>query len=207
MKRLLLHDISSFHFEGILGSVPDDVRLMGTNPPVAHCVGCFGCWVKTPGQCVIDDRGRAFALELMETDELIIVSRLYCGGFSPDVKAFMDRGIPSILPFFEVRGERSRHPRRVDRPLRLRCYFYRDTGNVPDSGLITDGSDQRPLMEVAEDLEGRNARGAMASQEVPSETELSAMRKVTESNAGNLGASLEDVRFLGDMQSLQALRL
>ena len=22
---------------------------------VADCLGCFGCWVKTPGQCVIDD--------------------------------------------------------------------------------------------------------------------------------------------------------
>ena len=25
---------------------------------LAHCLGCFGCWVKTPGMCVEDDAGR-----------------------------------------------------------------------------------------------------------------------------------------------------
>jgi multimeric flavodoxin WrbA len=23
--------------------------------PLRHCVGCFGCWVKTPGMCVARD--------------------------------------------------------------------------------------------------------------------------------------------------------
>ena len=28
---------------------------------LAHCIGCFGCWVETPGLCVEADAGAAAA--------------------------------------------------------------------------------------------------------------------------------------------------
>ena len=28
------------------------------NKKLATCIGCFGCWIKTPGECILKDEGR-----------------------------------------------------------------------------------------------------------------------------------------------------
>ena len=27
------------------------------NKKLATCIGCFGCWIKTPGECILKDEG------------------------------------------------------------------------------------------------------------------------------------------------------
>jgi hypothetical protein len=151
MKRLLLHDISSFHFEGIMGDLPEDVTAFAATPAAHHCNGCFGCWIKTPGRCIIADRAQDFGTSLIDADEFIIMSRLCLGGLSPDIKAFMDRMIPAILPFTELEDGIMRHPKRGRQAIRMTYYFYKDTCSAPEEALITNESDDRPLFEVAED--------------------------------------------------------
>jgi multimeric flavodoxin WrbA len=232
MKRLLLHDISSFHFEGILGNLTDDITPIAATPPVHHCTGCFACWVNTPGRCIIEDRAQDFAPKLMEADELIVISRLYLGGLSPDIKAFMDRMIPSMLPFFDIEDDRMRHPRRGRKKIRLTYYFYKDAANAPKSALITGERDDRNLIEVAEDylpLDGLliDAYGngnaindnpllesainehskEIDSVQAPSEQEFSVMRRLAEANARNFRTSDVEVTFIGDLLALKEIRL
>jgi multimeric flavodoxin WrbA len=93
-------------------------------PAVHYCVGCFGCWLKTPGRCVLPDRGRDIVAQLAAHDEINVVSRMVFGGLSPDIKAVFDRSIGYVLPFFHtVRGE-MHHPVRYDHALRFRYFFY-----------------------------------------------------------------------------------
>jgi multimeric flavodoxin WrbA len=33
---------------------------------ISCCLGCFKCWVKTPGVCIIDDDGRTLAKEVIQ---------------------------------------------------------------------------------------------------------------------------------------------
>src|SRR5690554_7776971 len=42
---------------------------------ITECVGCFGCWVKTPGICVIPDESREMARSVINSDLLITLSR------------------------------------------------------------------------------------------------------------------------------------
>jgi multimeric flavodoxin WrbA len=82
---------------------------------IAPCLGCFGCWIKTPGECVIDDDGRAVARAAVRSDLLVYVTPVTFGGFSSELKKAVDRLIPNISPFFaRVRGE-THHQKRYPR--------------------------------------------------------------------------------------------
>jgi multimeric flavodoxin WrbA len=82
---------------------------------VADCLGCFGCWVKTPGKCVIDDPAREIASKLAQCDLLIYVSPIVFGGYSYELKKVLDRQIPTILPFMEKYKGEIHHPQRYDK--------------------------------------------------------------------------------------------
>lgn len=72
---------------------------------IDNCLGCFGCWVKTPGICVINDAGWDLAKAVVRSDLVISVSPITFGGYSYELKKALDRLIPIISPFFrKVKG-------------------------------------------------------------------------------------------------------
>jgi multimeric flavodoxin WrbA len=86
---------------------------------IAPCLGCFGCWVKTPGECVIDDEGRDVARSLARADLIVYFTPVTFGGVSSELKKALDRMIPNISPFFaKVQGE-THHQKRYARPASL----------------------------------------------------------------------------------------
>jgi multimeric flavodoxin WrbA len=85
---------------------------------IAHCAGCFGCWLRTPGICVIDDDCRAITREIARADRLVFFTPVVFGGYHPDLKAVLERSIGILTPFFRVfRGE-------LHHPLRARGKAY-----------------------------------------------------------------------------------
>ncbi len=83
---------------------------------VRPCRGCFGCWLKTPGECVQDDDGRLVARALAGADLQILLTRLSFGGYGGLLKTALDRIIPNILPFFTTRRGEMRHVLRYPDP-------------------------------------------------------------------------------------------
>jgi multimeric flavodoxin WrbA len=81
---------------------------------IADCLGCFGCWIKTPGECIIDDAERDIAKRLAYADLKIYLTPIIFGGYSYELKKALDRQICNILPFFtKVKGE-VHHPSRYE---------------------------------------------------------------------------------------------
>jgi hypothetical protein len=87
-----------------IGWSTETLRLAEMN--IHPCVGCFGCWLRTPGECLRDDDGRVTARAQVQADARIILTPVSFGGYSGLVKLAMDRMIPTISPLFQmIHGE------------------------------------------------------------------------------------------------------
>lgn len=79
---------------------------------IAPCTGCFGCWVQSPGVCVIDDAGRTVAEAVIGSDLTVLLTPVTFGGYSAELKSELDRMISLVSPLFtRVKGEVHHRPR------------------------------------------------------------------------------------------------
>lgn len=95
------------------GYVVDRRRLAELD--VRACTGCFGCWVKTPGECLIADDARALAAAIIASDVYAVVTPVRFGSYGSLAKSAIDRTIPLILPFFKKIDGEIHHGQRYQR--------------------------------------------------------------------------------------------
>jgi multimeric flavodoxin WrbA/putative sterol carrier protein len=84
---------------------------------IKHCIGCFTCWTKTPGQCIHqDDMSRELFSRWMDADLVIYATPLYHFTVNALMKAFIERTLPVVQPFLTQAGEKTSHPLRKKPP-------------------------------------------------------------------------------------------
>lgn len=80
---------------------------------ISNCVGCFGCWTKTPGRCVIrDDAARVYPL-IAASDKVLYVSRIKYGGYDTIMKTMLERAIPVQQAFLRIVQGETHHVQRA----------------------------------------------------------------------------------------------
>jgi multimeric flavodoxin WrbA len=80
--------------------------IAGRDAVVAACRGCFGCWTRTPGECVVRDDAAGLLERYIAADLVAYVTPVTFGGYSAALKTLVDRIIPLLDPrFTRVRGE------------------------------------------------------------------------------------------------------
>lgn len=109
------------------------VHLAGLD--LQTCVGCYTCWVATPGECIHRDRDGMAGLmkSWREADVVVFGTPLYHFSMTGIMKTFFDRLLPEIEPWLVVdpeAPERTRHPRRHPGPERA---FLVSPCGFPDS--------------------------------------------------------------------------
>lgn len=81
---------------------------------INHCVGCFACWLKTPGVCVHQDDMPALLEKFRKADLVVYAVPLYIYTVPGLMKDFMDRCCPLIKPHIVKRGNQYIHPTRYE---------------------------------------------------------------------------------------------
>ena len=80
---LIVHDLPQESEEHRFLEKKQQTIVISEKQPISPCVGCFGCWVKTPGECVIRDTYGDMGKLLSRCTELWIISRCVYGSYSP----------------------------------------------------------------------------------------------------------------------------
>ncbi|QAT50886.1 NAD(P)H dehydrogenase [Caproiciproducens sp. NJN-50] len=82
---------------------------------IEPCRGCFSCWTKTPGICVIRDDMEEILKKYRSADLVLWSFPLYYFGMPSQMKALTDRLLPLNLPEIRPGGAGgNRHPARYD---------------------------------------------------------------------------------------------
>lgn len=74
------------------GTEVSTVTLKGMN--IKPCAGCFSCWTKTPGECIIKDDMAKIYEEIKSADIIIESFPLFFFGLPSMMKAMTDRCLP-----------------------------------------------------------------------------------------------------------------
>jgi len=121
--KLVIHDLSADKWHEIADRYPD-CTVIYDNGTIRPCVGCFGCWNKKPGQCVVKDGYENMGSLIHHADEVIVISRYTYGGFSGFVKNVFDRSLAYVLPHFELVNGESHHKKRYEEEKPYTYIFY-----------------------------------------------------------------------------------
>lgn len=140
MKLILSDRPLDIHF-----SNPHEIRYFNLSElKIANCTGCFGCWTKTPGKCIIrDDATRVYPC-IARSNAILYVSRLKYGGYDTVMKTMLERAIPIQQAFIRIHQGETHHVQRNVIPKKAVIIAY---GDIDDEE-----------QEIFRELIARNAR-------------------------------------------------
>lgn len=79
---------------------------------IANCMGCFGCWTKTPGKCVIRDDAAGVYPCIAKSDEVLYISSVKYGCYDTTMKTMLERAIPVQQAFIRLLNGETHHVQR-----------------------------------------------------------------------------------------------
>lgn len=206
--NLLIHDLDEKEWE----EIAQDYRgweVIAPSKEIKPCVGCFGCWLKTPGQCVIKDGYDRMGALIHKADELVVMTRYTYGGFSSFVKNVFDRSIGWVLPYFRVVNNEMHHKKRYPEDKQITVIFR-------GSGLTKeDQADAKRYVEAVcrnfygvikdirfEELKTEVAKDISIEETEREEANVAAFNKTILLNASLRGENSNTGKFLEKLEGI-----
>ncbi|MEN8222601.1 MAG: hypothetical protein ABFR36_05030 [Acidobacteriota bacterium] len=79
---------------------------------IRSCAGCWDCWVKTPGKCVIRDDMEQVLKGIIRSDMTVFIAKPVLGYVNGTMKMAMDRTIPLVHPYIKLVQNECHHRKR-----------------------------------------------------------------------------------------------
>ncbi|MBI5954604.1 MAG: NAD(P)H-dependent oxidoreductase [Chloroflexi bacterium] len=104
-----------------------------------YCVGCWGCWVKTPGECVNRDASLDMDCTVINSDFVLWASPIKMGFPTELLKRAHDKHLPLIHPYMEVDQGEAHHLKRYARYPRVGLLLEKEADtDARDLQIVTD---------------------------------------------------------------------
>lgn len=125
----------------------EEIEIINTaDLKIMHCMGCNNCWLKTPGVCAIKDDYEIILKKLVTAENFWVVADTKFGFIDYRGKRVLDRIVPMLNMYIEIRDGWERHQLRYH-PLNF-GFIYKGNGNRE---LLEEWS-----MRVARNMAGRS---------------------------------------------------
>lgn len=136
-----VYDLRSNQEASLIYSVQDlfeeTLNLKSLKTEISACLGCWHCWVKTPGQCAIKDEMQGFYGDYVKSDKVVLLMDTAQGFVDHKAKAFIDRTIPHYHPYIEIVDGECHHKGRYDRYPDI-YYHFPDKDLTPAEAVCID---------------------------------------------------------------------
>jgi len=107
---------------------------------IRYCIGCWRCWVKTPGECIVKDGSRDVCREVINSDFVLFASPVIMGFTSALLKKAREKLIPLLLPYFGLVQNEVHHLTRYDK--------YPLVGLLVEKEKDTDEEDLKIISDI-----------------------------------------------------------
>ncbi len=160
--------MADFFCQGMQKAGVEVETILLLEEKLEYCRGCFGCWTRTPGKCVIDDAMNDLISRCLNADYLIYATPVYYYTMPAILKNFIDRTLPISTPQihkndkgeFYHEGRYKKYPQTI---LLTNCGF---PGKGNFEGIITAFFFLNPVLTIC-----RNQGGLLNSKH-PKLTEI-----------------------------------
>ncbi len=105
---------------------------------IKACTGCWSCWLKTPGKCVLKDQMVETYSDYVNSDTIILLMSTSQGFINHQAKAFLDRTIPHYHPYIIMADGECRHLARYDSYPDLVFYYDRKDMTDQEEQVLDD---------------------------------------------------------------------
>ncbi len=105
---------------------------------ISACIGCWNCWLKTPGRCVMKDEMSECYPDYVNSDTVILLMDTAQGFVNHRAKAFFDRTIPHYHPYIEMVGGECRHFARYEKYPDMVFHYETDGLTNQENQVIED---------------------------------------------------------------------
>lgn len=148
MRILIVNLIKDDKKVGIIEKITGEYRKLERDAEIKiidlgkesfkDCLGCFGCWVKTPGVCVHKDAMPDFYREYLKSDRAVLLLETAQGFLTGNNKAFIDRLIPLYHPYIDIIKNEMMHRYRYEKYPEMDFYFESKSLSREEENVLED---------------------------------------------------------------------
>lgn len=93
---------------------------------ISNCIGCYSCWTKTPGKCVIRDDAVKVYPKIAVSNRVLYISKVKYGSYDTVMKTMLERAIPVQQAFIRLLHGETHHVQRAVVPKEATIIGYGD---------------------------------------------------------------------------------